>query len=377
MDYVSRTIESEISRRLFSGKAIILIGARQVGKSTLLKHITAASTAKSLELNCDDPQVRELLQSPNIADLRLLIADNTLLFIDEAQRIKDIGLTLKLVHDNYPEVQLLVSGSSSFELQQTINEPLTGRKFEFKIFPFSAKELFDSQGLLETKQTLEQRLLYGSYPDIVRNPADAKELLMELTDSYLYKDILQMENVRRPDLLNKLLVALALQTGSEVSYNELAQTVGSDSKTVERYIDLLEKCFVIFRLGAYSRNLRNELKKSRKIYFYDLGVRNAILSNFAPLNLRADTGAIWENYIISEMVKKTTYQRAGVRLYFWRTTQQQEIDLIEESDGKIKAYEFKWNPAKGNVKIPEIFAKTYNPQEFNVITPENYLQYLL
>lgn len=376
-NYIRRTIGPMIAERMFRGKAIMLTGARQVGKSTLLGHLAQATDDTVLHLNCDDPEVRALLQSPNLEQLRLLVGNNRIVLIDEAQRIPGIGLTLKLIVDNMPNVQLLVSGSSSIELQRNLEEPLTGRKYEFRLYPFSVPELYDAFGFLSIKQNLETRLLYGSYPDVVIHPSEARELLTELTGSYLFKDILAMDNVRRPELLNKILVALALQTGSEVSYNELAKTVGSDNKTVERYIDLLEQSYVVFRLGAFARNLRNELKKSRKIYFYDLGVRNAVLGNFSPLSMRSDVGAIWENYFIAERIKRNDYLRSGIKSYFWRTTSQQEIDYIEELDGKIYAFEFKWNPSKANISLPVSFVNTYKPEQTAVVTPDNYLQFLI
>lgn len=226
------------------------------------------------------------------------------------------------------------------------------------------------------RQTLEQRLIYGSYPEIVSNPNNAKELLMGIAESYLYKDILAMEGIRKPALLEKLLVALALQVGSEVSYNEIGQTIGSDSKTVEKYIDLLEKCFIVFRISALSRNLRTELKKSRKVFFYDNGIRNAVLQNFAPLPLRNDAGALWENFVISERIKKNHYEGRYPKYYFWRTTSQQEIDFIEEEDGMFNAFEMKWNPKRGNASLPASFVKNYNVGSTNVVTPENYIDIL-
>jgi predicted AAA+ superfamily ATPase len=286
-------------------------------------------------------------------------------------------MTLKLIVDNFPDVQLLVSGSSSLELHNKLSEPLTGRKYEYNLYPISTKELYDAKGLLYLKQSLEQRLIYGSYPDIVVNSGEAKELLMNLSQSYLYKDLLTLEEIRRPVLLEKLLVALALQVGSEVSYNELAQTIGSDSKTVEKYIDLLEKCYIVFRLSAFNRNLRTELKRGKKVYFYDNGVRNAVLQNFAPLALRNDSGALWENFFISERIKHNHYSRNYIKSYFWRTTQQQEIDYIEEFDGQFSVFELKWNPRKANAVIPSSFRSAYSVVSETVITPDNYLEYLL
>ena len=362
---------------MFAGKAIIVIGARQVGKSTLFKMILEKQDCKTLQLNCDEPEVKDLLTNINTAELRLLIADNKIVVIDEAQRVENIGMTLKRITDNFPEVQLLVTGSSSFELQDQLNEPLTGRKFEYHLFPISTSEILNAQGLLGVKQTLEQRLVYGSYPDILNHADDAKELLMNLAGSYLYKDLLSLESVRRPVLLGKLLTALALQVCSEVSYNELAQTVGTDNKTVEKYIDLLEKCYIIFRLNGFNRYLRTELKKGKKVYFYDNGIRNAILQNFAPLSLRQDTGALWENFIISERIKANQYAGRYANSYFWRTTQQQEIDYIEESDGQFTVFEMKWNPRRANTQFPSSFLTTYDVKETAVITPDNWMEWVM
>lgn len=373
---ITRTLQQRIEGNLFKGKAVIVIGARQVGKSTLFRQITEKLEEPVLMLNCDEPEVRELLAGMNLVELKLMIGKRRLVVIDEAQRVSEIGMTLKRITDNFPEVQLLVTGSSSFELQNRLNEPLTGRKYEYHLFPISTRELLEHGGLIAVKQSLESRLIYGSYPDIVNHADEAKELLMNIADSYLYKDLLALEDIRRPALLEKLLVALALQVGSEVSYNEIAQTVGSDSKTVEKYIDLLEKCYIVFRLGAFSRNLRTELKKSKKIYFYDNGIRNAVIQNFAPLSMRNDVGALWENFFISERIKSNEYEGRYAKGYFWRTTQQQEIDYIEEADGQFTVFEMKWNPRKKTTPLPAAFLKTYPVAQEAVITPENYLEWL-
>ena len=373
---ITRTLQQRIEGILFKGKAVIVIGARQVGKSTLFRQITEKLEGPVLMLNCDEPEVRELLAGMNLVELKLMIGKHRLVVIDEAQRVSEIGMTLKRITDNFPEVQLLVTGSSSFELQNRLNEPLTGRKYEYHLFPISTRELLEHGGLIAVKQSLESRLIYGSYPDIVNHADEAKELLMNIAGSYLYKDLLALEDIRRPALLEKLLVALALQVGSEVSYNEIAQTVGSDSKTVEKYIDLLEKCYIVFRLGAFSRNLRTELKKSKKIYFYDNGIRNAVIQNFAPLSMRNDVGALWENFFISERIKSNEYEGRYAKSYFWRTTQQQEIDYIEEADGQFTVFEMKWNPRKKTTPLPAAFLKTYPVAQEAVITPENYLEWL-
>ena len=373
---IKRKLQANIEQKLFKGKAIVVVGARQVGKTTLFNEILRQRTEKILRLNLDEADARQILTNPTMADLQRLIADNVIVMVDEAQRATDIGLTLKRIQDNFPHVQLMVTGSSSLDLRAQINEPMTGRKWEYMLYPLSTGELLHSSGILAVKQSLDCRLIYGSYPDVLNYQSEARETLTNLTGSYLYKDLLEIEGVRKPALLEKLLVALALQLGSEVSYNELAQTVGSDSKTVEKYVDLLEKCFIVFRLTAFSRNLRNELKKSRKIYFYDNGVRNAVLQNFTPLALRGDAGALWENFFISERLKANHYAGRYAKSYFWRTKSQQEIDYIEEYDGTFRAFELKWNPKRATTTLPTSFAQAYPVTEAVVVTPENYLDYL-
>ncbi|MDE6409788.1 MAG: ATP-binding protein [Muribaculaceae bacterium] len=375
--FIKRALTKPIEDHFFKRKAIVILGARQVGKSTLMNHITNQMEHPLLNLNCDDPEVRNILTNINSTNLRLLLGNYKIIAIDEAQRVENIGLVLKRIVDEYPEMQVLASGSSSLHLRESINEPLTGRKYEYNMYPISSGELYATEGLLHTRQLLESRLIYGSYPDVLTHQEEAKELLRTLADSYLYKDILELDEVRKPVILQKILVALALQLGSEVVYNEVARTVGSDPKTVERYIDLLEKCFVIYSLPGLSRNMRNELKKSRKVFFYDNGIRNAIIQNYAPLALRNDIGALWENFFITERIKYNSYIGRHVNYYFWRTTNQQEIDLIEESDGEFTIFEMKWNEAKASVKFPKSFIETYRPKECVVITPGNYLEYLL
>lgn len=361
----------------FKWKAIVLLGARQVGKTTLLKSVIKEQLAKVLYLNCDEPQTVSTLSNRNLRELQLLVGENKFIVIDEAQKVDNIGLTLKLIVDNISGVQLIATGSSAFELRNRLNEPLTGRKFEYYMYPISTNEIYKSTGYMDVKRLLETRLIFGSYPDVLSNEGDAQQLLLSLTDSYLYKDVLAMDNVRKPGLLNRLLQALAFQVGSEVSYNELAQTIGSDNKTVERYVDLLEKCFVIFRLNGLTRNLRNELKKAKKIYFYDNGVRNAVIQQFAPLSIRNDVGQLWENFFISERIKRNHYTGHYCNTYFWRTKAQQEIDYIEECDGSMTAFEMKWNPNKGKTAFPNSFLDAYTIKETVVVTPDNYLDWLL
>jgi len=374
---ITRTLQSVIEQKLFKGKVIIVLGPRQVGKTTLVEQINAnlSSDNSILSLNCDEPNDRELLTNANSAELSMMLGGVKIVIIDEAQRVPNIGLTVKLLVDKFKEKQIIVTGSSSLELANKLTEPLTGRKFEYTLLPVSTQEIITNNGMLEAVRLLEPRLIYGSYPDILYKKEDVKELLFELTNSYLFKDIFAMQEVRKPELLEKLLVALALQTGNEVSFNEISQIVQSDVKTVERYINLLEQCFVIFRLNGLSRNLRSELKKSKKIYFYDNGVRNALIENFSPLNLRQDVGALWENFFVSERRKFNFYNRRFVKSYFWRTQQQQEIDLVEEMDGDFFAFEIKWNE-KRKVRFYESFMKAYNPKETNVVSLQNYLSFL-
>ncbi|MDF0706657.1 ATP-binding protein [Flagellimonas okinawensis] len=370
---IKRQLEETISNKLDKGKAIILIGPRQVGKTTLINSIL--ESRPYLFLNGDDPTVRNLLTDPNTEQLRQIIGSNTTLFIDEAQRIENIGLTLKLITDQFKNVQLLVSGSSAFELNNQTSEPLTGRKWEYRLYPISWVELENDIGYLKSEQQFELRILYGMYPDVINNLGNEIEVLKELTNSYLYKDILAYGGIRKPQVLEKLLRALALQIGNEVSYNELSQLVGVDKNTVSNYIDILEKGYVVFRLTSFSRNLRNEIKTNQKIYFYDTGVRNALIGNFNALNSRTDLGNLWENFLISERVKKLSYQNSFANPYFWRTKNQQEIDYVEEVSGEITAYEFKWNP-KIKVKIPKSFTETYS-SNVKVINSSNFRDFLM
>ena len=373
----SRDLQSVIKDKCFRHKAILILGARQVGKTTLLKQFMKEQVDEVLYLNCDEPLTVSMLANRNLSQLQMVIGTAKIVVIDEAQKVDNIGLTLKMMVDNFPDVQVIATGSSAFELRNRLNEPLTGRKYEYQLYPISSKEIFNTAGYVEVERQLESRLIYGSYPDIMTHGSEAHELLNSLTDSYLYKDILASDNLRKPELLNKLVRALAFQVGSEVSYNELAQTIASDAKTVERYIELLEKSFIIFRLNGLSRNLRNELKKAKKIYFYDNGVRNAVIQQFAPLDMRNDVGALWENFFIAERIKFNHYRQHYCNIYFWRTKSQQEIDYIEESNGAFNVFEMKWNPKNANAPIPASFVKAYSVANATVVTPENYLDYLV
>lgn len=372
---IARTLEDIILEKTGTGKAIIILGPRQVGKSTLLRILESKMGHKILSLNCDNSDIRKLLSDSDVTTLRRLTLGYATVLIDEAQRVANIGMTLKLITDQLPDLQLIVTGSSSLDLANLINEPLTGRKFEYQLFPLSMKELADDRGFLETKRDLGQRLIYGSYPDVVNNPGNEPEILNNLVSSYLYKDVFIYQDIRKPEFIDQLLEALALQLASEVSYHELASTLRTDSKTVQRYISLLEKAYVVFRLRSLSRNARNELKKSRKIYFYDNGVRNAILGNYAPVGARTDFGALWENFFIAERMKYLHYNKIYAKRYFWRTTQQQEIDYLEEADGQLQAFEIKWDPTR-KFKFPVTFSKHYPQASLNLVHSENFWEFL-
>jgi len=372
---IKRVLLPTISQNLFRGKAIILYGPRQVGKTTLLESLFRDLSHKKKFLNCDEPDIRKDLTEVTSTQLRNLIGDAEVVVIDEAQRVKNIGLTLKLITDQLKNVQLIATGSSAMELSNEINEPLTGRKIEFLLYPFSTTEMINHTDSTSEKRLLEARLLYGFYPDVINNPGDERRLLNNLLNSYLYKDIFNFQDIRKPELIENLLEALALQVGSQVSYQELGRLLQIDQMTVRRYIDLLEKSFIIFRLRAFNRNVRNEIKKSRKIYFYDNGIRNAILSNFKSIGLRTDQGALWENFLISERRKLLNNSSVSPNKYFWRTTQQQEIDYLEDDDGQLSAYEFKWGVGRKK-KIPKTFTAAYPGSTSSIIDQENFTPFI-
>lgn len=373
---IKRHLKKIIEQYLYKGKTIIIYGARQVGKTTLVGQILEDPGRKVLYLNGDESDIRELLSNLNATRLKPVIGDAKVLVLDEAQRIESVGLVLKIIHDNFRDVQVIATGSSSFDLANKIQEPMTGRKLEFMLFPFSFSEMCDHYGFLEEKRMLEHRLIFGYYPDIALNVGNEVKLLKSLTTSYLYKDLLMLDTIKKPVILEKILKALALQLGSEVTYNELAQLLDSDKETIEKYIDLLERANIIFRLNGFSRNIRNEIKRNRKIYFNDNGIRNAILANFIPLSSRTDKGALWENFIISERRKYIENNELEVQSWFWRTTQQQEIDYIEERNNKLHAWEFKWSP-KRKAFLSKTFSRAYPETEFSVISPENIEEFLL
>ncbi|RMB63438.1 ATP-binding protein [Dokdonia sinensis] len=370
---ILRSITSLLERKINDRKIIILLGPRQVGKTTLLKNYF--TTPDTLWLNGDESDVRTLLTDASSTALKRIVGTKKRLIIDEAQRIPNIGLSLKLIYDEIPHVKVIATGSSSFELSNQVNEPLTGRKWEYHLWPLSHNEMVSHTSFLEENRLLEQRLLYGFYPDVITNSGEEQSIIKQLSDSYLYKDILAWQDIKKPQKLEALLQALAYQIGQEVSYQELGRLTGMDNQTVERYINLLEKAFVVFRLPSLARNLRNELKKSRKIYFYDLGIRNAIINNWKPLALRQDTGAMWENFLIVERLKFKAYNSIFTNDYFWRTHAQQEIDFIEDYQGKLHAYEFKWNN-KRSVKFSKSFTSAYPDNKLMVVNQENYFDFI-
>jgi uncharacterized protein len=372
---IKRDIQDMITAKIFKGRIIIIYGARQVGKTTLVRMIQNEYNYKTIFLNCDEPDIRESLTNKTSTELKELIGNNNLILIDEAQRVKNIGISLKLIIDNYPNIQIIATGSSSFELSNEISEPLTGRKYEFQLYPFSIKELQQIYSIEEINRLIEVRIIKGMYPDVTINTDESEYILKDITKSYLFRDVLQFQNIRNPDILNKLLQALALQIGNEVSYNELANKLQVDKNTIISYISILEKAFIIFRLNPYSKNLRNELKKLRKIYFVDTGIRNALINNLNPMNLRQDSGSLWENFLISERVKSLNNSGYTANLYFWRTHQQQEIDLIVEEGGIIHGYEFKITAKK--YKSPKIFRENYPDVKVDLINRNNYLDFVL
>lgn len=373
---IHRFIENQITRRVFKGKVIIIYGPRQAGKTTLVEMILEGLGEPVVKFNGDEPDIRESLSKATSTQLKSMIGKNKIVFIDEAQRISQIGIALKLIHDNIKDVQVIATGSSSFELANLTQEPLTGRKYEFYLLPLSFRELSDQDGILNEKRLVQHRMIFGYYPEIVIKQTEEKELLKLLSDSYLYKDLLNIGSIKKPTLLENIVKALSLQIGNEVTYHELGKLVGADNQTIERYIDLLEKAFIVFKLPAYNRNLRTEIKKGKKIYFYDNGIRNAIIRNFNSISLRTDIGALWENFLVSERRKLLLYTNSDKQPYFWRTTQQQEIDYLEEEiESGIEAWEFKWNSNKA--KLPETFSKNYPLKNFNIINNTNFENFLL
>jgi predicted AAA+ superfamily ATPase len=369
---ILRTLLDVLRHRMFQGKAIVLIGPRQVGKTTLIQ--TLLEGKDHLFLDGDDSDVRTLLDGVGLSRLKAIIGNHSLVFVDEAQRIENVGLMAKMVTDQMKQVQLILSGSSALDLKNATQESLTGRKFEYHLFPIGWQEFENHVGFVEASAQLEERLIYGMYPDVINHRENAREILKQLTSSYLYKDVLALTGIKKPDLLEKLLRALAFQVGSEVSYNELANLLEVDKATISKYIDLLEKSFIVFRLNSYNSNQRNEIKNSRKIYFFDNGIRNMVINNLNSIDLRNDKGALWENFLIAERIKLHAYHQIYANYYFWRTVQKQEVDFIEETNGTLEAFEFKWS-SKGRIKLPSTFSKRYGI-EGRFIDRENFRSFL-
>jgi predicted AAA+ superfamily ATPase len=375
---IIRDLQSIIEKLLFKNQVILIYGARQVGKTTLSKQIIDkySKTKKTQYFDCEELSAKSLFETTNEKSLHQAIGNNELIVLDEAQTVKDIGKTLKIIHDHIPQVQVIATGSSSFDLANKIFEPLTGRAISFILYPFSIKEISESKSFANASGNLDNILLRGSYPGIFDKPKDLAEItLNSLAGSYLYKDVLMYESLKNPYQLLELLQLLALQVGSEVSYIEIGQKLGFNRITVKKYINLLEKSFVIFTLHAFSRNKRNEISKSVKVYFYDLGIRNALIQSFAPLNLRNDLGALWENFCIVERRKINQAKNKFVNQYFYRTYNGEEVDYIEEYDGKLDGYEFKYG--KETAKLPKNFLTQYQSTSFKVINKENWSEFLI
>lgn len=357
----------------FKQKVIVLIGARQVGKSTMLKRILNETGLKFLSINGEEFHIKKMFEEPSVEKLKQIVSDNKIVLIDEAQQIKNIGLCLKLMIDHIPDVQFIASGSSALEIADEIFEPLTGLHFTFHLFPLSIPEIYASNFLAYT-ENCNWHLVYGFYPDVLNNKFHAKKYLLSIATQYLYKDVLAWKDIRKPELLYKLLQLLAYQIGSEVSVNELANSLKVNAATIESYLDLLEKSFVIFRLKSYVTNERKEVTKMRKIYFYDLGIRNAIINNFTSIELRNDVGQLWENFVIMEIIKKHEYAQQEMKYYFWRSLQQQEVDFIVQDEQKITAYEMKWG-SKG--RITKAFTNAYPAAKTELITPDNFFEKII
>jgi len=374
---IKRQLEQEIIDRLQPNKVMLLMGARRVGKTVLIREICKKIDGDYLFLNGEDHDTHLLLEQKTIANFRHVIGNNNLLVIDEAQNIPDIGAKLKLMVDDIPGIRIIASGSSSFDLLNKSGEPLVGRSTTFYLYPFSQQELIVEENSLQTRQNLEKRVIYGAYPEVVTMSSDKKvqEYLIDMVNAYLMKDILMIDGLRSTGKIGNLLKLIAFQVGSEVSYDELGRQLGMSKNTVEKYLDLLSKVFVIFRLGGFSRNLRKEVTKTGKWYFWDLGVRNAIIGNFSPLAVRSDIGQLWENYLISERLKRNNNQMGFSHYYFWRTYDGQEIDLIEEDNQSLAAFEFKWR--EKSVRPPVAFANAYPNSIFSTFHQSNYLDFVM
>jgi hypothetical protein len=378
MNTIKRSIEERLKASLIPNKVIVLVGARRIGKTSLVKSVLKDLVKeKVLQLNGEDMATAEVLKQRTVENYKRLLGNYTVLVIDEAQKIEDIGSILKLMVDEIPGIKILVTGSSMFDLTNKLGEPLTGRKRTFELFPLAQMEYQHYENLIQTKAGLAERLIYGSYPELLQYPNDADKsgYLKQLVNDYLLKDILAFEGVRNASKMFDLLRLIAFQVGKEVSLDELGRQLGMSKNTVEKYLDLLTKVFVIYKVKGFSRNLRSEIVKSNKWYFYDNGIRNVLIANFAPLTMRTDVGELWENYCLAERLKFQQYTDLTVNNYFWRTYQQQEIDWVEERDGKLFAYELKWNADK-KIKVPSAWKTAYPEAGFEVIHPGNYLDWI-
>src|SRR3989338_2329862 len=376
--YIPQRQLENLKKLVSPNKVVVVYGPRRCGKTTLINHyLEKVDEERYLLVSGEDITVREYLGSQSIIKLKDFVGKKSLLVIDEAQKVKEIGLNLKLIIDHIKNIKIIATGSSSFDLARDIGEPLTGRKYTIKLFPLAQLELMQIEQRVETEANLETRLIFGSYPEVVLSSDNSlrERYLKEIVSAYLFKDILEMEGVRHPDKIVRLLQLLAFQIGGEVSFNELGGQLGISKNTVERYLELLEKVFVIFKISGFSRNLRKEITKNARYYFYDVGIRNALINNFNSLNMRDDIGMLWENYIICERLKKQEYLAISANNYFWRTYDQKEIDLVEEREGRLYGCEIKWKA--GRIKPPKIWLEGYKNAEYNVINRENYLKFII
>ena len=376
MEWITRTIENQLNELITKGKVFVLFGARRVGKTSVIEKYIKTNFTKYFIGTGDDIQLRNILSSENQTLINTSFKGYEIVFIDEAQRISNIGWGLKLLVDSNPEMKIIASGSSSFHLSGKTGEPLTGRQKTFNLFPVAMMEIKSNNGGIHVLQNLNDYLIYGSYPETLQagNYQEKQEYLVNLRNSYLFKDILELENIKNFDKLVDLLKLIAFQVGNEVSLNELSLSLGMAKQTVERYLDMLEKSFIIIKVRAYSSNLRKEISKSSRYYFWDNGIRNSIINNFNDAGTRMDIGMLWKNFCFIERLKKQTYNKIYSNNYFWRTYDQQEVDLVEEREGQLWGYEFKWNSRK-KVKAPPSFIKTYPNAHFMCITPENILEF--
>lgn len=372
---ITRFLEKEITSKIHKQKAVILLGGRQTGKSTLLRMITDNRT-DTLWLNADEPDVRTLIENSGSTRMKSYFGKNKIIIIDEAQQVTDIGKKIKLITDTLNEIQLIATGSSAFEIKNKTNEPLTGRKWEFHLFPLSFSEMVSHHGLIEEKRLIPHRLVYGYYPEVVTHPGEEKERIKLLSDSFLYKDILMYQGLKKPEKLIHLLKMLASNLGCEINYNQLSKQLQLNNETVEKYIQLLEQCYIIFRLPAYATNLAKELKKGRKVYFTDNGIINSLTGNFSIIETRTDKGALWENFVISELYKENEYQKQFGKFFFWRSHDQQEVDLVIQKNNMLEAFEIKWGDKK-KPRLSKTFSSNYSNHRFHFINYENIEEFLI